>query len=174
MHDGAAFPRRVIALPIHPPEVRVVKTVELAWHAGTDQFVATGGGGVTLVLDAPPGAGGGSDERGDRVAAGPSPSELLLVAAGGCTAWDLVEILRKQRQDVTEIAVRVSGGQDAEPPWAYRTVHLAVRVQGHALDPNRVERATRLAIDRYCSVVATIRGVADVTSTTIVDERGPR
>ena len=67
-------------------------------------------------------------------AAGPGPAELLLVASAGCAAWDVVEILRKQRQDVTAIECHVDGEQQADAPWTFRHVVLVFAVHGRALD----------------------------------------
>ena len=101
---------------------------------------------------------------------GPSPAELLLVAGAGCAAWDLVEILRKQRQDVVAIDVAVDGEQQSEAPWTFRKVALRVTVRGHGLDREQVERAVELSIERYCSVLSTIREAASLEFTTVVEE----
>ena len=103
-------------------------------------------------------------------AAGPGPAELLLVAGAGCAAWDLIEILRKQRQDVATIDVAVDGDQQSDAPWTFRRLALRFTIRGHDLDRERVERAVELSVDRYCSVLSTIREAASVTFTTLVEE----
>ena len=106
-------------------------------------------------------------------AAGPSPAELLLVAGAGCAAWDLVEILRKQRQDVAAIDVAVDGEQQPDAPWTFRRVELRFTVRGRGLDRRHVERAVELSVERTCSVLSTIREAATVVYTTLVEEESP-
>ena len=69
----------------------------------------------------------------------------------------MVEILRKTRTEVADLAVRVTGEQDEDPPWAYRAIHLHFTFTGPGIDPAVVERAVRLSVDKYCSVIATVR-----------------
>ncbi len=99
----------------------------------------------------------------DGAATGFSASELLLAGVGSCSAWDVVEILRKQRQRVSTIEVRVEGDQAADPPWAYEHVRLHYTVTGQRLNVSKVRKAVELSERRYCTVIATIRGVAEVT-----------
>jgi len=142
-----------------------MKTVTVSWQPDRERFVAQGTHqDRTIVINAP---------RLDPAtpATGFSPSELLLAGAGACSAWDVVGILRKQRQAVTGIEVRVRGSQEPEPPWTFRAVELHYAVRGRELDRRRVEEAIRLSEERYCSVVATLRGAAEVTFTSeILDE----
>lgn len=103
--------------------------------------------------------------------AGIGPAENLLAALGGCTAWDVVQILQKQRQPVMGLDVQVDGDQAADAPWPFERITITYVVRGRGLDPAAVERAVRLSSDRYCSVMATVRGVAQVESVIeIVDE----
>ena len=92
-----------------------------------------------------------------------------MAGVGSCSAWDVVEILRKQRQRVSTIEVRVEGEQATEPPWAYERVRLHFTVTGHRLNVGKVRKAVELSERRYCTVIATIRGVAEVTC--LVDVR---
>ena len=69
----------------------------------------------------------------------------------------MVEILRKTRTEVADLAVRVTGEQDEDPPWTFREVHLHFTFRGTGIDPAVVERAVRLSVDKYCSVIATVR-----------------
>lgn len=94
---------------------------------------------------------------------GCKPSELLLMALASCTAVDVVEILAKKRMPLTRLEIEVTGEQDPEPPWAYRKIHLLYKVSGPALTPVGVEQAIRLSEEKYCSVAATVRGVAAIT-----------
>jgi putative redox protein len=96
-------------------------------------------------------------------AVGVKPSEMLLVALGACTAVDVVDILAKKRTPLTSLEIEVKGEQDADPPWAYRKIHLIYRVGGEGLTATGVEQAIQLSEEKYCSVAATIRGVAQIT-----------
>lgn len=142
-----------------------MKVVDIEWRAGADRFDVRGGSGVVASVDAP---------RPDPLSrsAGPGPAEMLLAAAGTCSAWDVVEILEKQRQAVSSIDVRVEGEQDADPPWPFRSVAIRFTVTGRDLDPDKVARAVELSESRYCAVIATIRGVADVVVTCDTIEEG--
>lgn len=97
-------------------------------------------------------------------AVGMRPSELLLVAVGACTAVDVVEILAKKRTPVNLLEIEVSGEQDPEPPWTFRKIHMLYRVRGAGLTPLAVEQAIQLSEEKYCSVSATLRGVAEITT----------
>jgi putative redox protein len=139
-----------------------VKSVVIDWDPVAERFVSEGGNrGHPVAINAPRTLPEGEGRHGP---SGYSASELLLAAAGACAAWDVVEIVRKQHQDVRGLSVRVDGEQSADPPWAYQSVLLRFTVRGRGLDTVSLKRAIALAVDRYCSVVATIRGVAVVTS----------
>jgi putative redox protein len=102
---------------------------------------------------------------------GMSPSQLLLVSLGGCTAYDVVNILEKKRQDITGLTVRVTGEQEEDPPWTYRRIHIDYVVRGNGLKEKAVRDAIELSEERYCSVAATLRGAAEITyAYTIVEE----
>jgi putative redox protein len=102
---------------------------------------------------------------------GMRPSDLLLVALGGCTAYDVVSILEKKRQKLTGFEVAVTGEQDEDPPWTYRRVHLRCTLRGKGLREKAVQDAIALSEEKYCSVAATLRGVAAITyDYTIVEE----
>ncbi len=94
---------------------------------------------------------------------GVKPSEMLLVALAACTAVDVVDILAKKRTPVSGLEISARGEQDADPPWAYRKIHLTYRLRGDGLTPAGVEQAIRLSEEKYCSVAATVRGVAEIT-----------
>jgi putative redox protein len=103
-------------------------------------------------------------------ATGMSPSQLLLVALGGCTAYDVVNILEKKRQPITGLEVKVTGEQEKDPPWTYRKIHIDYVVRGNGLSEKAVLDAIELSEQRYCSVAATLRGAAEITySYTILD-----
>ncbi|MFN3928304.1 MAG: OsmC family protein [Thermoflexus sp.] len=103
---------------------------------------------------------------------GVKPAELLLIALGACSAFDVLDILEKKRQKVTGLEIQVHGIQDPDPPWAFRRIHVTYRVRGRELSLKAVEDAVRLSEDKYCSVSATVRGVAEITHTIEIVEEG--
>ncbi len=143
-----------------------MKHVTVTWDPERATFTARGSRPEHLIEMAAP-----TEEHAMH---GFSPSEALLAAVGGCSAWDVVEILHKQRQPVTGVELRVAGQQMAEAPWAYTRVVVTYVVCGRGVDPQSVERAVRLSSEKYCSVIATIRGVADIeTEIELVEESAP-
>ena len=95
---------------------------------------------------------------------GSKPSDLLLIALGACSGVDVVGILNKKRQKFTGLQIKVSGEQDADPPWTFRKIHVEYVVRGKGLSEKAVQQAIELSQDKYCSVAATVRGVAEITS----------
>ena len=95
---------------------------------------------------------------------GMRPSELLLVALGSCTAVDIVDILTKKRMPLASLKISVTGEQDAEPPWAFRKINIKYAVSGKNLTEDDVRKTIQLSEEKYCSVAATIRGVAEITT----------
>jgi putative redox protein len=109
------------------------------------QLVGRSGTGHGLVLDTPVDAGGDNT--------GPTPMELLLLAHAGCTAMDVVAILKdKMRKPMTGLEVKVEGQRAERPPKVYTRVDLTYLVRGAGLEVKDVERAIQLSIDTYCSV----------------------
>lgn len=94
---------------------------------------------------------------------GMKPSEMLLVALASCTAVDVVEILEKKRIVLQGLEIKVSAEQDAEPPWTFRKIHLKYLLKGEKLDMKSAEQAVRLSEEKYCSVAATVRGIAEIS-----------
>lgn len=94
---------------------------------------------------------------------GMKPSELLLVALAACTAVDVVEILSKKRTPLSGLEIQISGEQDADPPWTFRKIHLKYILKGKGLTEKAVEQAIHLSEEKYCSVSATVRGVAEIS-----------
>ena len=84
------------------------------------------------------------------------PSDLLLLAAASCSAYDVVDILEKQREPLEGLDIQCRGEQIAEPPYAFVSVHMKYVIKGD-VNPKKVERAIRLSEDKYCSVLATLR-----------------
>ena len=126
-------------------------------------FEGTASSGHTLTLDS-------SIEHGGHDA-GFRPMELLLVGLAGCTAMDVISILRKKRQDVTGFEVRVKGQRAKEHPRVYTDISVEYVVRGRNVDPRAVERSIELSETKYCSAMGMLRATATIaTSYRIVDE----
>ncbi len=91
------------------------------------------------------------------------PSDLLLLAAASCSAYDVVEILEKQREPLEGLDIQCSGEQITEQPYKFISVHLKYIIKG-AVNPKKVERAIKLSEDKYCSVLATLRPTLEISS----------
>lgn len=124
------------------------------------QFVARTGGGHSLLID---------DKDG---LSGPKPIELVAAGLAGCTAFDVIAILRKKRQRVTGYEVRVEADQAAQPPAVFTKVRLHHVVTGFAVDPKAVQDAIHLSEEKYCSVGAMISKTAEFTTTFEVVSEG--
>lgn len=125
------------------------------WHGGM-KFAFDDGYGHRLIVDAP-------DREGEPFD-GFMPAHLLLASLAACTGIDITNILRKQRQELASLGIEVSGVQKPAAPWAFKEIHLEYKLQGRKLDDRAVQRAIQLAEDKYCSIGATIGGVAAITS----------
>src|SRR5262249_46785245 len=110
------------------------------------------------------------ESNSDRASAA-TPMELLLIALGGCTGVDVISILRKKRQQVTDYRIEVSGDRREEFPRSYTRIYVKHIVRGRDVSEQAVAQAIELSDTKYCSVAATLRGSAEiVTSYEIVDE----
>jgi putative redox protein len=95
---------------------------------------------------------------GDADGSGSKASDLLPLSLAACTVYEVVVILRKQRQDLRGLEVRVTSVQDPDPPWTFRSIHLHFVLTG-TVDERKAARAIELSETKYCSVAATIRSV---------------
>lgn len=95
---------------------------------------------------------------------GMKPSELMLVALASCTAVDVVEILNKKRLGLTSLEISAEAEQEKDPPWTFRKIHLNYRLKCEGLTEKDVRHAIDLSEEKYCSVAATLRGVAEITT----------
>jgi putative redox protein len=95
---------------------------------------------------------------------GVKPSEMLLVALASCTAVDVVSIMEKKRKPLSFLEIITTGEKDSEPPWPYRQINLHYRLKGREVTDSAVAQAIRLSHEKYCSVAATVRGVAKITT----------
>ena len=121
-----------------------------ATHLSHDRFVAHATSGHALVLDA------GKDKLAS------SPVELVLMALCGCTASDIVTILRKKREPFTAVEVRAEGERAPDPPMIYTAIRLVYRVSGK-VSHNAREDAVRLSKEKYCSVSAMLDKTAKIS-----------
>lgn len=136
-------------------------SVDLTWIRGA-QFVAADHAGHSVELDAP---------GGRAVWDGFKPTDLLLSALGGCTGMDVLEILRKGRQQVSGLRIRVHGEQRGSYPRAFERITIDYEFRGHAIGAHAVARAIELSHEKYCSVAATLGGVAEIiTAYTIIED----
>lgn len=100
-----------------------------------------------------------------------SPMELLLLALGGCTGVDVISILKKKRQHVTDYRIEVHGDRREEFPKAFTKLYVKHIVTGRGVSEQAVARAIELSDTKYCSVAATVRGTAEiVTSYEIIED----
>ena len=126
----------------------------IKWSEGMS-FVAETGSGHALVVD-------GAPEHGGRNL-GARPMELVLAGAAACTAFDVVLILRKARQPVTDCVVEAEADRAAVEPKVFTRIRLAYTVAGHGLDPRQVERAVKLSKEKYCSATVMLAKTAAIT-----------
>lgn len=126
-------------------------TTTVRWLTGK-QFVGTDSRHHSVVLS------------GDDPAKGVSPSQMLLIGLAACTAYDVLDIMAKKRKPLTMLEIVADGEQDPDPPWAYRRIRLKYRVSGKDLTEKAVSQAVQLSHEKYCSVAATVRGVAEIVT----------
>jgi len=119
-------------------------------------FVAESGSGHAVVMDASPDVGGRD--------LGARPMEMLLMGAGGCSAIDVVHILKKSRQQLVDCVVELEAERAAEDPKVFTRIHMHYIVTGRGLNPAQVERAIKLSKEKYCSATIMLAKTAEVTS----------
>ncbi|AZQ69007.1 OsmC family protein [Silicimonas algicola] len=94
---------------------------------------------------------------------GPSAMELVLLGAGSCSAWDVVEILKKGRQQIEDVIVELDADRAPEPPKVFTRIHMHFVVKGRGLSEERVKRAIDLSVEKYCSATMMLEKTATVT-----------
>jgi len=118
-------------------------------------FVGESGSGHSVVMDGAPDDGGRN--------MGVRPMEMVLLGMGGCTAFDLVLILQRQRQAISDCQVELEAERAAEAPKVFTKIHVHYIVSGKGLDANKVERAVKLTAEKYCSVSIMLSATAEIT-----------
>ncbi|MEA1052598.1 OsmC family protein [Lamprobacter modestohalophilus] len=124
------------------------------WVEGT-VMLGESSSGHALVMDGPPEAGGRN--------LGPRPMEMLLLGLGGCTQFDVLLILRKARQAVTDCVVELTAERSTSDPKVFTRIHVHFIVTGRALSETRVARAVELSATKYCSASIMLGAMATVT-----------
>jgi len=134
------------------------------------EFIAETGSGHTLVMDGAPDAG--KPENGGANLA-PRPMETVLAGAGGCTAYDVVLILRRGRHDVRGCSVQLSAERAPVDPKVFTTIHMHFVVTGRGLTASAVERAIAMSHEKYCSASVMLGKTAEIsTSFELVEMAG--
>jgi len=118
-------------------------------------FVGQSESGHSVVMDGPPESGGKN--------LGVRPMEMLLLGLGGCSAFDVVHILRKARQQITDCVADIDATRADTDPKVFTKIHIHFVVTGIALDPKRVEQAVNLSAEKYCSASIMLGKVAEIT-----------
>jgi len=126
-----------------------VKLIEGVSFAGQSES------GHTVVMDGPPDSGGRN--------LGVRPMEMLLLGLGGCSAFDVVHILRKGRQHLTDCVAEIDATRADTDPKVFTRIHVHFIVSGRSLDPKRVAQAVSLSAEKYCSASIMLGKVAEIT-----------
>ena len=125
------------------------------WIDGGMSFVAETGSGHAFVMDGAPEAGGRNT--------GPRPMETVLAGTGGCTAFDVVLILKRSRQNVTGCEVKLSAERAETDPKVFTKLHMHFIVQGRDIKKSVLENALKLSHEKYCSASAMLGKTAEIT-----------
>jgi putative redox protein len=118
-------------------------------------FLAETGSNHLVAMDGAPDGGGRN--------LAPRPMELVLAGAGGCSAYDVVLILKKSRQDITGCDVKLSAERAPSDPKVFTRIHMHFVVRGRNLKQSLVEQAVRLSHEKYCSATAMLGKTAEIT-----------
>ena len=128
-------------------------------YAGDDLFIGTSPSGHSVAIDV----------KGDRKSA-QTPMEMLLISVAACTAADVASIMEKKRQDVREYIVEVTGTRVDDHPRKFTAFHIHHIVRGHHVSEQGLAQAIELSDTKYCSVAATVRPTATITTSYEITE----
>ena len=126
----------------------------IKWSGGVS-FIGSADSGHAIVMDGAPDAGG--QNKGSR------PMEVVLIGTGGCTAFDVVHILKKQRQDVTDCTAEINAERADTDPKVFTRIHVHFKVTGRNLDAKKVAHAIELSATKYCSASIMLGKTAEIT-----------
>ena len=126
----------------------------IKWSGGMS-FTGSADSGHAIVMDGAPEAGG--QNKGAR------PMETVLIGTGGCTTFDVVHILKKQRQDVTDCVAEMDAQRADADPKVFTRIHVHFKVTGRNLDPKKVAHAIELSATKYCSASIMLGKTAEIT-----------
>ena len=118
-------------------------------------LLAESGSGHGVIIDGAPEIGGKN--------LGVRPMEMLLMGLGGCTSMDVLSILKKQRQQITDCQIEIEAERTDDIPKVFTKIHLHFIVKGHNLKQSAVERAISLSAEKYCSASAMLEKAAEIT-----------
>lgn len=118
-------------------------------------FLGESGSGHAVLMDGPPEAGGRN--------LGPRPMEMVLMGAGGCAAFDVILILKKGRQAVSDCVVEIEAQRATEDPKVFTHIHFHFILTGKNLKPQQIERAISLSAEKYCSASIMLGKMAEMT-----------
>jgi putative redox protein len=135
---------------------------KVTWKGNGLAFEGTATSGFKLAL--------GSSSESGTPDDGFRPLELLLVGLGGCTAMDVISILQKKRQDVTNFEIQVHAERAEDHPKVFTDVTVEYILTGKALDPAAVDRAVELSVTKYCSAQAMLAKAANITHKVTIRE----
>jgi putative redox protein len=128
---------------------------KVRWSGDGMSFIAETGSNHLVMMDGAPDGGGRN--------LAPRPMEMVLLGTGGCTAYDVVVILKKSGQDVTGCEVKLTAERAGTDPKVFTKIHMQWTVRGRGLKRNIVESAVRLTHEKYCSATAMLQKTAEVT-----------
>ncbi|HEY9164372.1 MAG TPA: OsmC family protein [Magnetovibrio sp.] len=126
----------------------------VTWTGGRS-FEGQADSGHKIMMDASPAFGG--ENKGAR------PMELLLLGMGGCTSIDVMNILQKGRQDVSDCVAEISAERAETEPKVFTRIHVHFKVTGRGIDPKRVQRAIELSAEKYCSASIMLGKTAEIS-----------
>jgi putative redox protein len=135
--------------------------VKIQW-AGEASFLGQADSGHPVRMDGPPEHGGKNT--------GPRPMELVLIGTGGCAAFDVIHILRKSRQDVTDCVAEIEAERAETEPKVFTRIHVHFVISGKNLDHSKVARAIELSATKYCSASIMLGKTAKITHDHVIIE----
>jgi putative redox protein len=127
---------------------------QLKW-AGNAAFIGRASSGHTIVMDGPAEGGGRN--------LGPRPMEMLILGMGACSTYDVVSILKKSRQEITDCEIKITSQRADSDPKVFTDIQLHFIVSGKDLKEKQVERAIKLSAEKYCSASIMLGKTANIT-----------